>query len=444
LQNPGAMVHRCIPWLTGLLGWLVACGDTPDPGPWCSLEPAASAETPASATYHRDVRPILERKCVGCHREEGSGPFSLEGYTQAAVWAPAIARAVREGHMPPWLAASCCRPYRYDLSMSPAEVATLERWAGEHMPEGNPGEAPTQEIVPLGGLSRVDVTLSMPQDYTPTPVGGGTDDYRCFLLDWPFDRPVHVTGLNPRPGNRELVHHLSIATVAPDKVGKFQAREGQDGKPGFSCAGGVSIQDVRFLGGGLLGSDYPDGIGTRIEPGTRILLNVHYSMARAPAAPDRTSLEFRVDEQAREVKVIPITNPAWLVGDAMRINAGDPDAVFHFSYAPVLITGNHRVYLRNVVPHLHAFASRVAVRLLRNGADHPDCLLEIPRWEFGWEQPFWFDQPIPMEPGDELYLECHFDNSAANQPEGQAPRDIAWGESDQDMCAAFVAFTEEP
>ena len=46
-----------------------------------------------------------------------------------------------------------------------------------------------------------------------------------------------------------------------------------------------------------------------------------------------------------------------------------------------------------------------------------------------------------MNPEDELYLECHFDNSAANQADGQAPRDIAWGDNDQDMCVGFLAFT---
>jgi hypothetical protein len=73
------------------------------------------------------------------------------------------------------------------------------------------------------------------------------------------------------------------------------------------------------------------------------------------------------------------------------------------------------------------------------------CLLEIPDWEFGWEQPYWFAEPVPFGPQDRLYIECRFDNSAANQPDGVAPRDIGWGDGDQDMCAGFVSFTvDEP
>jgi hypothetical protein len=65
-----------------------------------------------------------------------------------------------------------------------------------------------------------------------------------------------------------------------------------------------------------------------------------------------------------------------------------------------------------------------------------ECLLEIPKWHFGWEQPFWFAKPKPFDPGDHLYVECHFDNTSG--------RDIAWGDSNQDMCAAFLNFTGGP
>jgi hypothetical protein len=74
--------------------------------------------------------------------------------------------------------------------------------------------------------------------------------------------------------------------------------------------------------------------------------------------------------------------------------------------------------------------------------DSRQCLLEIPKWYFGWEAQYWFQRPIVLEPDDEIYVECHFDNSAKNQKNGQAPRDIGWGEENQEMCAGFLAFVE--
>lgn len=424
-------------------GGLSACGKNAEVGPWCSVEPAPRPTLEDVVTYLADVKPLLGRKCTGCHRDGGAAPFALETFAEASARSPLIAWTARAKHMPPWLADACCATYRSDLSLSEREIATLEKWALLGAPEGTPVDPPTPEVTPIGGLSRIDVTLAMPAEYTPVPRHGGTDDMRCFLLDWPYEGEVFVTGLNPRPGNRNLVHHLVVGAIEGAAIEKYAARQGVDGQPGFDCAGGLDVREIEILGGGLLGGDFPEGVGKKVKAGSKILLNVHYSLAGAGPSPDRTTVELRVDGSAVEARTLPITNPAWAVGESMTIEAGDPDAMYSFYYAPVLLTGNETVYLRNVAAHMHRYGSRIAVRVLRKDGTR-DCLLEIPRWEFGWEQTFWFDAPHPLEPGDQLYVECHFDNSAAHQPTGEAPRDIAWGESDQEMCAAFVAYTEAP
>jgi hypothetical protein len=53
------------------------------------------------------------------------------------------------------------------------------------------------------------------------------------------------------------------------------------------------------------------------------------------------------------------------------------------------------VHLQGVTPHAHRYAHRI--RMLVVHADGTEtCLLEIPDWEFGWEQPYWFETPIPV------------------------------------------------
>jgi hypothetical protein len=129
------------------------------------------------------------------------------------------------------------------------------------------------------------------------------------------------------------------------------------------------------------------------------------------------------------------------VGEAMKVKAGEPDVPFFYTLKPDIFTGGKRVNLQGVSPHMHHFGNRLTVRVLKpNGTQK--CLLEIPNWEFGWEQPYWFKEPIVLEPEDSVYLECRFDNSAANQPFGRKPKDFSWGGNDQDMCAAFISFTQ--
>jgi hypothetical protein len=74
-----------------------------------------------------------------------------------------------------------------------------------------------------------------------------------------------------------------------------------------------------------------------------------------------------------------------------------------------------------------------------------DCLLDIPRWSWHWMRGYALAEPVRFEPGDLVYVECHWDNSPDNQPfvdgERAAPRDLHWG-ADQEMCAASLLYTD--
>src|SRR5690606_23874372 len=106
-----------------------------------------------------------------------------------------------------------------------------------------------------------------------------------------------------------------------------------------------------------------------------------------------------------------VANPAWLVGGGMEVEAGDPDAAFYYAMEPDLFTRDRPVLVQNVVPHMHEFATSLRV-LAKHDDGSTTCLLEIPHWHFGWEQPFWLAEPVLLGDDDELYVECHFDNSA--------------------------------
>jgi hypothetical protein len=433
----------------------VACKGRPDPTPWCSdtstfdagRPPAnlgdggAVLGDPNAPTYFRDAKPIADAKCVRCHTTGGIAPFSLERWDDFYRRIDVVRHAVATRHMPPWHAVRCCSEYHADASLTEAELGRFIQWLDLGAPLGDARD--DRPVPPFGGLSRADVTLAMPAPYTPAPKPGATDENRCFLLGWPLAAVKSITGLNPVPGERSIVHHILIGVLSGDSLEDAREIDGKDGRPGFDCMKlrGMGVRDFTVLGGSMLGSDYPAGLGREIKPGSTVLLNIHYSTANAPPKPDLTKIQFRVDDHANSFEGLGVANLAWLVGDGMRIEAGEKDAVFHYAYEPTLFTRGKTVYLRSVTPHMHAFATKIVVRVIREDGRR-ECLLEIPRWHFGWEQPFWFAQPKVLRPGDEIYVECHFDNSSSHQPSGQStPRDIGWGDNNQDMCAAFVNFT---
>jgi len=205
--------------------------------------------------------------------------------------------------MPPFLADDCCRPYLYDPSLTDAEIATVTKWIEDGSPEGPPlTPAP---VPPEGGLSRTDLVLAMPEPYTPEPRPGEQDVVRCFLLDWPRADRSFVTGFDPMPGNRSVVHHLIVAAVEPDAVPRYEAADRADPGPGFECAGAFgSLGGYHLLGGSLLGSDFPDGVGREVAPGSKIVLHIHYAIPEfgPPPEPDLTRVALRLDPVARPLE----------------------------------------------------------------------------------------------------------------------------------------------
>ena len=56
----------------------------------CPIHEKKPAKAEGSVTYYRDVLPILQNNCQGCHRPGAVGPFSLMTYKQASNWASDI------------------------------------------------------------------------------------------------------------------------------------------------------------------------------------------------------------------------------------------------------------------------------------------------------------------------------------------------------------------
>jgi hypothetical protein len=77
--------------------------------------------------------------------------------------------------------------------------------------------------------------------------------------------------------------------------------------------------------------------------------------------------------------------------------------------------------------HTHGTSARFDIH--RGGeATNKECMLDIPSWDFHWQGAYPFKTAKTFNPGDTLYLECHFDNS-------KGTTDLNWGEGTGDeMC----------
>src|SRR2546421_3173951 len=100
---------------------------------------AMAAQIPSSpVTFNKDVLPILQKNCQGCHRPGQINPMSLISYKETRPWAKAMKAAVEARKMPPWFADPKYRHFLNDRSLPQSDIDTLVQWADTGAAEGDP------------------------------------------------------------------------------------------------------------------------------------------------------------------------------------------------------------------------------------------------------------------------------------------------------------------
>jgi hypothetical protein len=70
----------------------------------CSDDDAEVASPDANAVlYYEHIAPLIADNCLSCHVGGGIAPFKLTSYSEVKALGPAIADAVMERRMPPFL-----------------------------------------------------------------------------------------------------------------------------------------------------------------------------------------------------------------------------------------------------------------------------------------------------------------------------------------------------
>ena len=87
-------------------------------------------------TYNRDVLPIFEKNCLGCHRPGQIAPMSFLTYETTRPWAPQIKAVVMAKKMPPAVASPHYIMLTKDDGLTQAEVDTIVKWVDGGAAEG--------------------------------------------------------------------------------------------------------------------------------------------------------------------------------------------------------------------------------------------------------------------------------------------------------------------
>jgi hypothetical protein len=398
----------------------------------CCLSLVASAAT-GSVTFSKDVAPILQKNCQGCHRPGEAAPMPLETYQQARPWAKAMKQAILARKMPPWFADPQYGHFRNDRSLAQKDIDTLVAWVDAGAPEGDPRDLPKPaEFVDGWNIGQPDVVYEMPEPFQVP--ASGTIEYQYVVLPYQFPVDRWVQMAEVRPGNRAVVHHV-IAYIR-DGSSKWM----RDKKPGEIFVPEADAKGNRpSLNGDLLAGFAPGlppsvlepGQGRLIKAGSDIVLQLHYT-ANGKAGQDSTKVGVVFAKQVPEQRVMTLA----AANNKFAIPPGDSnyqvDAEFELG---------HEAKLSSLLPHMHLRGKDFEYRLIYPTGE-TQTILRVPHYDFGWQ--LWY-QPvsdIPLPKGTKIAATAHYDNSPNNRNNPDPTKTVKWGDQSwEEMMIGFFDVT---
>ncbi len=296
----------------------------------------------------------------------GAAHWQLDTAGDAAQVADGIGAVVRAKYMPPWPASDKGIPLAHSKTLDEKSISIIEQWANA----GGPLDVPAStKMTPLPGPyvahPRPDKVLPMTQPYKGSLAV--PNDYRCFVLDPHITKPTWLTGYEVVPDKVEEIHHAQIFHVNAQQAATGEIAGGQDGKPGWTCYGSLSLpnptpaqaaqiqkatakyasasgatsmvpqgatparhgdrQGRQHFGGGggapalstqpgliagwVPGQDptiYPLHSGILLQPGDALVLQIHYHYDLTPVL-DRSSVKLQLEPGTEKLQRIDIINP---------------------------------------------------------------------------------------------------------------------------------------
>jgi hypothetical protein len=378
-------------------------------------------------TFHRDVEPILQARCQGCHRAGEAAPMPLLKYSDARPWAKAIKQAVVTGKMPPWSADSSVGRFRNDRHLSQAEIDTLAKWVDSGAPEGNAKDAPKPlQFTDGWAIGKPDAVLEMPVAYEVP--AQGTVDYQWILIPG-FKEDKWIQAFEVRPGNRGIVHH--VAAFWRRAGSKWMA----DAQPGVPVAKPSSAPETGAADGiiaeyvpGIPPLVMPPGYAMLLPAGADIMLQVHYT-PNGKATQDISRVGFIFAVERPDYQVITYG----LGSFGLKIPPYDPNY-----RAQAAATFGTDVRVLGINPHMHLRGKSAEV-----SATYPDgrseALLRVPKYDFNWQITYEPAGDLLLPAGTRVEAVAYYDNSPNNPFNPDPSKEVRWGDQTSDeMMAVFM------
>lgn len=379
--------------------------------PAVSLVKAEPADVTDNVTFAKDIAPILQRSCQGCHRPNGVAPMSLVSYADVRPWARAIKQRTsigpHRGVMPPWYIEKNIgiQKYKNDPSLSDLEIAKIGKWADTGAPQGNPADMPPArsfEDANTWAIGTPDIVVATKEivvkantpdwwgeiESVPTPTV--EDRYVAALQIREInDVPNTDSGGRATVGGRYVFHHMVWGT---DQGG----------------GGGTNTPwPVHEVGRGA--DFFPPEAGRLLKAGEKVVSNSIHLHSNGRDTKAHLEIGFKFHPKG----YVPTSKAAQSrsLGNGVDISIR-PNEANQQLHAYTVLQENTKV--TSFEPHLHAPGSRMCLEAIWGyNIQTLSCAGYDHNWVRGYD---YADDVAPLLPkGTILHIVGYMDNSPANK-----------------------------
>jgi hypothetical protein len=356
-------------------------------------------------------------------------------------------------------AATTSDPHAQHRTFSPPPAAPLR--AGEHF-----------------------TTLAIPKPYTPKAPHGGTDEYRCFVIDPGISHNEYLTGSQFLPQNASIVHHAIFFRIDPGQADQARQLDADSPGEGYTCFGDSGVDGAPWVAAWAPGSNevlLGNNLGYAMSPGSLLIMQVHYNLLATggkAGESDQSSIRLRLNDKSTQMVGLqtsllsaPVELPcaAGESGPLCDRKAAVADVAHRFGPgAGATVTGLNRLcnggqapepgptqHCDHVVPaaatiraaigHMHLLGRSIKIEL-NPGTPGAKTVLDVPNYNFDDQAVRPLATPLQVKPGDVLRVTCSHDAGLRRQLpalRGTPARYVVWGDGTTDeMCLGVIIWTK--
>jgi hypothetical protein len=385
-----------------------------------------------SATFYKDVLPILQKSCQSCHRAGENAPMALVSYEQTRPWANAIADAVQMRMMPPWFADPRYGHFANDPSLSEAQIAAIAAWAKAGAPAGDLRDAPASPRWSEGwNIPEPDVVVKMPRAVA-IPARGEVE-YTYEIAPTHFTEDKWVQTVEVRPSSAAHVHHAVVYIRPPDSAWLKHAPVGEPftasdlSDPEERRQAHETTSDLLLVyAPGSAPDRWAEGMAKFVPAGSDLVFQMHYT-TNGEAARDETraGLVFAKSAPKQRVITLQLNNHALMI----------PPGAENFR-VEVEGTLPNDATLLSLFPHMHLRGKRFEYDIVHEDGS-VETLLRV-NYHFHWQLSYKLAEPRLLKAGTRLRAVAWYDNSKNNPHNPDPDKMVTWGDqTSQEMMVGF-------